>query len=83
MIDELTNDYPKINTEQYSEYLRLNIKLRYLVNEVNDILENENYNKIFDALGAGFDVWTVWKVLNVLNDEVKEVVNECERELTK
>jgi hypothetical protein len=83
MIDEVTNDYPKINTEHYSEYLRLNIKLRYLVNEVNDMIENETYNQIFDALGAGFDMWSVWKILNTLNDEVKEVVIECERQLTK
>jgi hypothetical protein len=83
MIDEATNDYPKINTEHYSDYLRLNVKLRYLTDEINDIIENETYNKIFDALGAGFDVWALWKTLNILNDEVKEVANECEKLLSK
>jgi hypothetical protein len=47
------------------------------------MIENETYNQIFDALGAGFDMWSVWKILNTLNDEVKEVVIECERQLTK
>jgi hypothetical protein len=76
-------DEVKINTEHYSAYLRLNVKLRYLVNEVNDIIENETYNKILDSLDAGFDIWTVWKTLNILNDEIKEVANECERLLNK
>ena len=76
-------DEVKINTEHYSAYLRLNVKLRYLVNEVNDIIENETYNKILDSLDAGFDIWALWKTLNILNDEVKEVANECERLLNK
>ena len=76
-------DEVKINTEHYSAYLRLNVKLRYLVNEVNDIIENDTYNKILDSLDAGFDIWTVWKTLNILNDEIKEVANECERLLNK